>query len=834
MDALESATAARPPPREEYDLPEKKDVNVKILDGILRYRYHLVGVENSAVRAILRGFADVFNFVQVLFDEKNPELLRRLSDARLIPSVIIIKEASEAAVPYNSKTILEIRNGGKSPLSPTGVKSVVDYLIGTVDAHVNSMNDIAARIIQQTVLAVVEMEPKILAGIIKQAFPKPVIDSGLAEAVVVNDDPPLDRMTNIVIGGTKYADAMKRRYGKALKKIEMKLTNGLLQGQGIRLISKEIRNILNKELASGAAMLARTEIQRAAARAGKELYAHNRDIIKEEVWVATLDIRICILCGTLDGQRFPVGKGPQPVEDTHPGCRCILDPRTKIYTSKGWKYIRDIEVGNLVLTHRGRFKPVIDVHEPAPYKDTAIRISFRKGRKINSILVTKDHPFKTSGGWVNAESLSKTMSIGVATKKCAGCDSSVLLIGDQDYCSQKCAMRTIVVSDSYRKSMSVAKKKEWRNPAYRKRILEMRNSSEAKTKTSVASKRMWQDEGFRHRRKLWLKETVYERSQSTTDQWQNPTIRNRMSKAISRGNILSFQNGNRDRYESTEKARAAVIRKYGSLSKLFSDEVRHLGIKSSKRKTWIEKRMGWLLNQIGLDCDYNSPILLGFRESNGKPRYVYPDYSIPGTRILIECDGEYWHKKVRKDAVRQLHLENLGYTVLRFSGRDIKHDLAGCGLEVLRVLSNHKREYGIVYSRIHSIERVEVGVQDRLGRMVKACRKRYNFAVEGDESYVAKGFVVHNCLRSPVTKSWKELGIDIDEAPPGARASMSGAVPGRVTFVDWFKRQPDKVKREILGKGRFDLYKAGDLDFKQFATNKRILTLKQLRRKYNV
>ena len=51
----------------------------------------------------------------------------------------------------------------------------------------------------------------------------------------------------------------------------------------------------------------------------------------------------------------------------------------------------------------------------------------------------------------------------------------------------------------------------------------------------------------------------------------------------------------------------------------------------------------------------------------------------------------------------------------------------------------------------------------------------------------------------PVTKSFKELGIDIDELPPAERASMDGQVPAETTYAQWIKRQPAARQDQILG-----------------------------------
>jgi len=103
-----------------------------------------------------------------------------------------------------------------------------------------------------------------------------------------------------------------------------------------------------------------------------------------------------------------------------------------------------------------------------------------------------------------------------------------------------------------------------------------------------------------------------------------------------------------------------------------------------------------------------------------------------------------------------------------------------------------------------------------------------NLGVEKDETYIADGFVVHNCrtTTAPVVKSWKELGIDIDEAPAGTRASMNGQVPEKTTYNEWLKGQSNKVQDSILGAGtknhpgRAQLFREGKFDVHSFVDRK--------------
>lgn len=64
---------------------------------------------------------------------------------------------------------------------------------------------------------------------------------------------------------------------------------------------------------------AETQVNGVANNARSDVYEQAG--IKREIWLATLDYRACLRCGSLDGQVFERGKGPQPA--LHPRCRCL-------------------------------------------------------------------------------------------------------------------------------------------------------------------------------------------------------------------------------------------------------------------------------------------------------------------------------------------------------------------------------------------------------------------------------------------------------------------------------------------------------------------------------
>lgn len=91
---------------------------------------------------------------------------------------------------------------------------------------------------------------------------------------------------------------------------------------------------------------------------------------------------------------------------------------------------------------------------------------------------------------------------------------------------------------------------------------------------------------------------------------------------------------------------------------------------------------------------------------------------------------------------------------------------------------------------------------------------------------------IHFCCRSTETlilKSWRELGIDIDEMDEGTRASMDGQVPAKTTYLEWLRSQSPPRQDQILGPERGRMFRAGEIDLGEMFTDKgEWITLEQL------
>lgn len=85
------------------------------------------------------------------------------------------------------------------------------------------------------------------------------------------------------------------------------------------------------------------------------------------------------------------------------------------------------------------------------------------------------------------------------------------------------------------------------------------------------------------------------------------------------------------------------------------------------------------------------------------------------------------------------------------------------------------------------------------------------------------------CQLSAVPKTFRELGIDIDEPLVGERASSEGPIAATTTMDEFLKRQPASFVERTLGKKRAEMFLAGKLTLRDLVSGSgRELTLEEL------
>ena len=72
------------------------------------------------------------------------------------------------------------------------------------------------------------------------------------------------------------------------------------------------------------------------------------------------------------------------------------------------------------------------------------------------------------------------------------------------------------------------------------------------------------------------------------------------------------------------------------------------------------------------------------------------------------------------------------------------------------------------------------------------------------------------CTVSPVTRTWRELGIDMAEIePPGRILAGHRHAPKRMTWRTWIRQQPAAYQKQVLGPGQYSLLKQGKVSIEQ-------------------
>lgn len=101
---------------------------------------------------------------------------------------------------------------------------------------------------------------------------------------------------------------------------------------------------------------------------------------------------------------------------------CFANPKTPIYTSKGYKYIKDIQVDDLVLTHKKRFRRVTSLSFTKREIEGTYTITCQlknKDRKIFLVNITADHPILVNHNWVKVKGVRVGQKLSLLHDRCS-------------------------------------------------------------------------------------------------------------------------------------------------------------------------------------------------------------------------------------------------------------------------------------------------------------------------------------------------------------------------------------------------------------------------------
>ena len=172
-------------------------------------------------------------------------------------------------------------------------------------------------------LDIVEREPIFTAQAMQTTAP----------VILQTELPTAETLRSIVktrpFEGKTLATWQKQLRQTDLNRMTDEIRIGIVQGETQHQMARRIVGTARlrgsdgvTEITRRAAMaITRTSVNAFTNEARRELFRQNDDIIKEELYVATLDNRTTNICASLDGEKFPVAEGPYP--PLHINCRSL-------------------------------------------------------------------------------------------------------------------------------------------------------------------------------------------------------------------------------------------------------------------------------------------------------------------------------------------------------------------------------------------------------------------------------------------------------------------------------------------------------------------------------
>lgn len=239
--------------------------------------------------------------------------------------IFALLDATEADVRQSVRERLRLYRGR----TPTDVKRL-QGLINEIKAIRGAAFDKIGEAWTDDLKALAAYEPRFTDATIKHHVPVE-IETRL---------PPVSKLRAIVdthpFQGRALKGWAKKVRSADLERIEAQIRIGLVQGEGVEQIARRIvgtirlkgRDGVTQITRANAEGITRTAVNAISNRARAEYFAENKDLFTWELFVAVLDAATTPICRSLDGDRFPIGKGPMP--PLHFNCRslrtALLDP----------------------------------------------------------------------------------------------------------------------------------------------------------------------------------------------------------------------------------------------------------------------------------------------------------------------------------------------------------------------------------------------------------------------------------------------------------------------------------------------------------------------------
>ena len=419
---------------------------------------------------------------------------------------------------------------------------------------------------------------------------------------------------------------------------------------------------------------------------------------------------------------------------------CVLNPRNKVMTSTGWKRIKDILPGDMVLTHSGKFREVkklLVTETPLGTKYVIIHpLTIHRNFPVSeynelcapSLSLTEDHPVLTPSGWVRAGDLKRGDLIATPTDKtrlCQICGAPLFVNTTKTiYCANNRCARIA----GFRAGKMLARRtKEQRSES-------SRQGSDRVREMGYFDKPDWGCRNPDHLRKMRLATTKAQRTLSSSGKW-----------------------GPEEQFEK-------MLIEYGIKYE------RELPIRTER-------------------------IVLA---SRGKYRksVLFCDFFLPDLNTVVELDGKYWHAMadaIERDRAKDAAIAKRGWNLIRLPSNEIYGKRGQDLIQGLVMLGkNHSGDLGVGWAKV---DKIQSGV---LTRKDHVYAKKYDICLEADEhSFCCETVFIHNSKYMSIPFSHKGGATQNSPAQMQIIAAVRGALKG--AGIPYQKIERDKNGAPLLG-----------------------------------
>jgi len=379
-----------------------------------------------------------------------------------------------------------------------------------------------------------------------------------------------------------------------------------------------------------------------------------------------------------------------------------VHPRTKVLTNDGWKPIKDISTGELIVTESGKMKPVEQIVKSKPKEIIRLYINAInngltqiKGT-FSSISASPEHIIKTSLGWKKFGDIIEGEKIYFLASKCKECGKLKPFFSV--FCSQSCGGKWKYKHGEGEKGLKIGHVKA-------KEFAQKRDSE-----LIIKKGKEWRE--------------------------NNP--------------------------EKVKKYHARQGRTLAEFYKKYPEKHPNAVCAKNHFFTKLERKIKKLLQELNIDYIHQFKVC----------KY-WADFSLPNMKILLECDGEHWHRDKNKEDKRDKEIKKLkpDYRLIHLSEEEI-NNITMTGLS--QYLSCGLGDIRLIELKVKKIKRIKTP---------KYCPHFIDLVINGGKgTFIANGFLVHNCpvdtgrLRASISVNWTGSGMSYGKVT-GKTSAKAGRKP---------------------------------------------------------